>query len=42
MKHEAEVSSKDKSKKRIGGTEGCSPKVCNSGMCIMVKDQFSM
>ena len=24
--------------KRIGGTEGCSPKACNNGMCGMVKE----
>ena len=24
------------------GTDGCSPKVCNDGMCSTVKDRFSM
>ena len=24
--------------KRISGTEECSPKVCNNGMCSMVKE----
>ena len=26
----------------IGGTDGCSPKACNNGMCSMVKEQFCM
>ena len=26
----------------IGETDGCSLKLCNSGECIMVKEQFSI
>ena len=29
-------------KKRIGGTDGYSPKACNNRMCRMLKEQFSM